>query len=226
MKNLILLASLCCSINCFSQDPQLFQTWYLSSVQSSDLSPLTNVWQITPAITPTLTISNTLNFTGQGACNTFNGVFSSPVSNYWQTTSFSEAGTDCGVLSHNSFEDSYFGFMQSAAYYNIYTNGTGLGLVINNPIFGQAVFQNFPLSTTAFKLEQITLYPNPAKSVLYINTNQVAISKIQIINSLGQNVKTINNDFEVLDIADLTTGVYILKMNTELGTINKKISKE
>ncbi len=226
MKHLLLLATILCSINCFSQDPQLFQTWYLYSVQSSDLSPLINVTQISPVITPTLTITNTLTFTGQGACNTFNGTFSAPSTNSWQTTSFSESATDCGIISHNSFEDAYFSFMQSTAYYNIYTNGSGLGLVMNNPIFGMAVFQNFPLNTTDFNLEQVAIYPNPVKDVLYINANNLAITKIQIINSLGQNVKTMSAGFEVIDIADLATGIYILKMDTELGTTNKKIIKE
>lgn len=226
MKHLLLLATILCSINCFSQDPQLFQTWYLSSIQSSDLSPLINVWQIAPPITPTLIISNTLNFTGHGACNTFSGIFSAPSTNSWQTTSFSESATDCGIISHNSFEDAYFSFMQSTAYYNIYTNGSGLGLVMNNPIFGMAVFQNFPLNTTDFNLEQVAIYPNPVKDVLYINANNLAITKIQIINSLGQNVKTMSAGFEVIDIADLATGIYILKMDTELGTTNKKIIKE
>lgn len=229
MKHLIVLASLICSVNCFSQDPdpQLFQTWYLQSVQSNDFAPLVYVTQIAPPITPTLTISNTLTFTGQGACNTFNGTISNATSNYWQITSYSESGLDCGIPSHNSFEDNYFGFMQLGfMQYYIYPEGSGLGLVMNTAIFGQARFQNFPLSTADFGLDKIAVYPNPAKDIINIKANQVAVSKIQIINSLGQNVKTINESFEAIAIAELAPGIYIVQIDSELETINRKIIKE
>lgn len=227
MKYIVTLISILCSMNCFSQDPdpQLFQTWYLRTVQSNDFAPIHYVAQITPAISPTLTISNTLDFNGHGACNTFSGT-ATATSSEWQTTLFSESAVDCGIPIHNEFEDNYFAFMQGAAYYQIYPEGSGLVLMMGTLLFGQAVFQNFPLSTTDFKLEQLAIYPNPAKEVLYINAEQVIISKIQIINSLGQNSKTINESFEAVAISDLASGIYIVQIDTELGTINRKIIKE
>lgn len=229
MKKLFLLASIVYSINCFSQDPNplLFQTWYLRTVQSNDLAPIYDVLSIVPAISPTLTISNPLNFTGVGACNTFNGTFTNLSDSFWQYNTFTDTGMDCGITVHNQFEDNYFGFLQtSGGWYNIYPEGTGYGLVMYNPIFGQAVFQNFPLSSADFKLEQIILYPNPTKNVIFINANQLPIYEIRIINSLGQMVKIINGNFDVIDMTGLDIGVYILKMDTEVGTIIKKIFKE
>ena len=228
MKNLAVVVLLICSINCFAQNPnpELFQTWYLRFVQSSDLSPAFNVYTIVPAITPTLVISNTLNFTGTGACNTFSGVFTSTFSGQLQTNSFTPTTLLCGSQIHNSFEGSYFGFMQFAGQYQIFPEGTGSILVMNNPIFGQAVFQNFPLATPDFELEKIAIYPNPSNDVFYLNSNQVVLTKIEVINSLGKLVKTINDGFEALAISDLSTGIYLLKINTTLGTINKKIIKK
>ena len=228
MKKLVLLVSIICSLNCFSQNPspELFQTWYLSSVQTSDLAPAYNVYAINPPIVPTLVISNTLDFTGTGACNTFNGVFISTFSGQLQTTAFTPTTLVCSPQIHTSFEGSYFGFLQFASQYQIITQGSGLLLIMNNPIFGQAIFQNFPLKTTEFDLEKIAVYPNPTKARININANQLLISKIQIINSFGQNVMTMSNNFEVLDISNLSSGIYILKIDTELGMINKKIIKE
>ena len=218
-----------CSVNCFSQDPnpQLFQTWYLRFVQSNDLAPSYNVSAITPSITPTLTITNTLDFTGVGACNTFNGGFTNVTNYSWQPAPFSESGLDCGTTIHNQFEDSYFSFLQSSlGYYQIYPEGSGIVLRMDNPLLGSAIFQNFPLKTAEFILERIAIYPNPTKSVIYISTNQLLISKIKIINSLGQTVKTIIDDFGSLDISNLSSGIYTLKIDTEIGTAYKKIIKE
>ncbi len=72
----------------------------------------------------------------------------------------------------------------------------------------------------------IVLYPNPAKATISLNFNQLVVSEIQIINSLGQYVKTINDDFETIPVADLPAGIYILRIDTEWGTINRKIIKE
>ena len=229
MKNLFLLVSIIYSLNCFSQDPNpgLFQTWYLRFVQSNDLAPSYDVLLITPTVTPTLTISNTLDFTGVGACNTFNGSFTNVTNYSGQTGSFSDSGIVCSSQNHNFFEDSYFGFLQSSIwYYQIYTEGSGLVLRMDNPIFGTAIFQNYALKSTEFDLEKIAIYPNPTEARININANQILISKIQIINSFGQNVMTMFDNFEVLDISNLSSGIYILKIDTELGMINKKIIKE
>lgn len=79
MKHLLLLISLVCSIDCFSQDPnpQLFQTWYLYDIYSSDDNIHHPVSAVTPPISPYITFTNTptLSHNGQGACNMFNGNF-------------------------------------------------------------------------------------------------------------------------------------------------------
>ena len=228
MKKLVLLVSIICSVNCFSQNPspELFQTWYLSSVQTSDLNPVYNVYSINPPIVPTLIISNTLNFTGTGACNTFNGVFVSTFSGQLQTTNFTPTTSVCSPETHNYFEVSYFGFLQYASQYQIIQQGSGLLLMMNNPIFGQAIFQNFPLKTTEFDIEKIAIYPNPSNSVIFLNSNQVVISKINVINSYGQSVKIISDGFQAINISDLSSGIYILKVETEIGTVNRKFIKE
>ncbi|MCF6131932.1 T9SS type A sorting domain-containing protein [Flavobacterium wongokense] len=229
MKYLLLLACLICSVSCFSQDPdpRLFQTWYLTYTSNSDISPAYGVWTINPPITPTLIIYNTpgtLHFTGTGACNTFTGEFISVLPTQLQTTVFTPTTSVCGPEIHNAFEASYFDGMRYALLYNIIPLSSGLRLVITVPM-GQAIFQNFPLETTEFDLEKMTVYPNPGNSIIFLRSNQ-AILKIDVVNSYGQIVKTINDDFEAINIADLSCGIYLLKINTELGTINKKIIKE
>jgi heat shock protein HslJ len=228
MKKFILLVLLLCSIHCFSQspNPELYQTWYLRYIQSTDLSTPYTVSAIVPSIAPTLIISNTLNFTGMGGCNTFMGTFSSPFSGFLQTPQFMPTLLVCSTQVHRNFEDSYFGFLQSGGQYSISPEGSGLILIINTALFGQAIFQNFPLTTATFAREQIAIYPNPSSSKVYVAANTMQISKIQFINSLGQTVKTINNDFQTIDISALASGIYLLQLTTELGTITKKMVKD
>ncbi|MCF6133422.1 T9SS type A sorting domain-containing protein [Flavobacterium wongokense] len=229
MKNSILLLSLFCCLNCFSQNPNpaLFQNWYLRFIQSSDLSTPYTVSQFQPQISPTLIISSDLSYNGQGACNSFSGSFASATTDsFWQTNSFSNSTASCSSQNQDFFESGYFSFMQSGGWYQITSEGIGLVLTMNNPIFGQAVFQNFPLKNSEFDLAKVSIHPNPASSVVYLDSGQLAISKIQIVNSLGQNIKTINANFEVLNIADLSSGIYILKIDTEFGTVSRKIIRE
>lgn len=228
MKNIFLLASIISSINCFSQDPNpdLFQTWYLYDYYSTDDNIHHPISAITPSISPYVTFTEAFSFNGEGACNSFNGTYSSPFADVILFNNFSSTLLLCGSSNHTSFEGAYFSFMQSGGQYYLSGVGDNMTLVISNPIFINYVFGNSQLHSPNFDLEQIFLNPNPAKSVIYINANRLSISKIQIINSLGQNVKTVNNDFDAIAISDLAKGLYIVKMETSLGTINKKIIKE
>ena len=228
MKTLTILFSAIYSLSCFSQEPnpELFQTWYLTYIQENDFATPYNVNEIVPAISPTLTISNNLSFSGEGACNNFNGTFTNVTSDSFETSMFIPTLLICSPQIHYSIEISYFEFLQSARYYQITPQGQGLVLTMFNPIFGQAIFQNFALNRIDFDSEQIAIYPNPTNSTIFLNFKQLVVSNIQVVNSIGQNVKTINNNFESINMSDLNSGIYILKIDTNLGTINKKIVRD
>ena len=228
MKHLFLSISIICSINCFAQEPNsdLFQTWYLYSVFASDASQKTYVVsEIEPTITPSLTIMENLVFNGIGACNTFNGTFNLLNSNMLETDQYSNSTNDCGIQTHNLFENEYFNFMQLAGVYSISSENNGMVLTIDTAIFGQAIFKNIKLSTSDFPMSQIEIYPNPSNSIIYIKSQNIPITKIEIYNSLGQNLKTIINKFKTIEVSYLSNGIYIMKIFTELGIINEKIIK-
>lgn len=225
MKHLLLLILTICSINCIAQEPNpnLFQTWYLYSVQISDNSKNYIVSEINPAITPYLTILENLNFSGKGACNTFGGTFNLFNTNLVNTTLFSNTTDDCCSEIQNDFESSYFDSMKMANYYWINTEEKGMSLFIGTPPFGSIVFKNFKLNTLNLNLNPIEVYTNPTTSMIHIISQNTVISKIELFNSNGQNIKTINDNFETINSTDLSSGIYILKIYTEFGTLNKKI---
>ena len=227
MKQFLLFLSLICGLLSYSQapDPRLFQTWYTSFVQDTDLSPSYIVAAIIPQITPTLIISEDMTFSGTGACNTFTGFFTSENPNGLQTTFTSQTLLICDDAIHNSFESAYFGALQSAVSYSFYEQPEGLVLTISTGLFGAAIFTNFPLKTTKFDSGQINIFPNPVTSKFFVSNKDLTISKIQVINSYGQNVKTIQSNFEGVDISGLTSGIYVLQIFSDSGIINKKIIK-
>ena len=71
------------------------------------------------------------------------------------------------------------------------------------------------------------VYPNPTSEFLNFG-NDIKISNLQILNSLGQEIKKFN-EIELLNnkinIQDLTNGIYFIKLNIEDIIISKKIIK-
>lgn len=74
--------------------------------------------------------------------------------------------------------------------------------------------------------QEITVYPNPATDVLHFK-NHDQIKSITIYDATGKEVKTVSNITGAsLDISDLTTGVYLIKLNTKTGYSVRKIVKK
>jgi len=70
------------------------------------------------------------------------------------------------------------------------------------------------------------LSPMPAKDVLTITTKQaVAISSISIYNMLGQLVQVLTNPNETIDVSNLKTGSYFIKIVSNRGTASISFSK-
>jgi hypothetical protein len=81
------------------------------------------------------------------------------------------------------------------------------------------------LNITDSKLENFTIYPNPADNILNIES-KTNILQTKIYNSLGQLVLTKTNDKRI-DISNLNNGIYFIKIidtmkNTEIKKIIKK----
>jgi hypothetical protein len=77
-------------------------------------------------------------------------------------------------------------------------------------------------------VDYFEVYPNPVSTILNINSKkQIEINSIAIYNVLGQLVITIPNAQQVstIDISDLKTGNYFIKINSDKGTTNAKFAK-
>ena len=72
-----------------------------------------------------------------------------------------------------------------------------------------------------------TLHPNPTNDLLNIQfKNNIQISSISIYNTLGQLILAVPNATEKIDVSNLSSGNYFLKINSDKGTTNAKFVKK
>jgi hypothetical protein len=75
--------------------------------------------------------------------------------------------------------------------------------------------------------KSINISPNPTSKTLNVNIqNHVGVINVQIVNSVGQIVKSQSNreDNFQIDLSSITSGIYYLKLSDgKNGLINKKI---
>ena len=88
---------------------------------------------------------------------------------------------------------------------------------------------SLPYSPNNYVKPCFNVYPNPAKQVLNLDTKtSINVTSINIYNSLGQMIIVIPNAESVstIDVSDLKTGTYFIKVNTDKGTANTKFIKK
>ncbi len=74
-------------------------------------------------------------------------------------------------------------------------------------------------------LNSISVYPNPVKEQLFINApTSVQLLDYKLSNAIGQSILTSKfKNSNKIDVSQLNTGVYFISINTDKGTITKKI---
>ena len=71
----------------------------------------------------------------------------------------------------------------------------------------------------------INIYPNPTSNQLTIDT-KLNVIEITIIDVTGKSVKTVMTDFNIIDVSNLTNGIYFIQLITDEGTVTKKFVKQ
>ena len=72
----------------------------------------------------------------------------------------------------------------------------------------------------------VSIYPNPTRSHLTISNTKASISSISIVDVTGKIVKVIDGNESVINVSDLTKGIYFLQVQTAEGSYNSKFIKE
>lgn len=74
--------------------------------------------------------------------------------------------------------------------------------------------------------QDLEVYPNPLRDFIFIETtNDLNIEEIAIFSISGKRLKRLDKDFEKIDFKSFPIGVYYLKIQSNKGTVVKKVLK-
>ena len=110
--------------------------------------------------------------------------------------------TSCETLSYGQVEDYSVNIVAAAAISTLTENNSNDALTI------------------------VSLYPNPTRDILNIETNRSAKLDYAVVNYLGQIVQSGKIDSNSINVSNLNAGVYILQINDGQKSITKKFIKE
>lgn len=97
------------------------------------------------------------------------------------------------------------------------------GMQLPNDTFDSSSSTPAPLSVDSFTFQDFKIYPNPTNSIINIVTTS-NIKTIVVYNLLGK--KIVEYKSETIDVADLSSGVYLLKIvDTNNTSLVKKFVK-
>lgn len=85
------------------------------------------------------------------------------------------------------------------------------------------------LSTNDFLASSISVYPNPTKNLVNVsNTTNAVVKNISIVDLNGRTVRSldVNATETQVNISELASGIYMMNVNTDQGSVIKKIVKE
>jgi len=113
-------------------------------------------------------------------------------------------------------------------FYKFDEDGENLTLWINEN--HKLIFEEKVLSIKKSILENaIAIYPNPTKDYINIdiNSNNVNLIKVSIIDNQGKEVIKKVNNLKTIDISKLASGIYFIKLKSNSNTsITRKIIKQ
>jgi len=232
MKKLLLLfLGLFLSFQSFAQNGALFQTWYLTSYEMGAGSNY-SISNISPHISPSLSIAVGLGYDGFGACNSYTGNFSYDATNdLLITEDFDSTLGLCDYQSHHDFESDYFSyffnFIMDPVHYLIIYGDSGeeyLSLDFDN---GYVLnYRNFPLAISDQNITQFKIYPNPLTNTLFINSENTQIEKIKVFSINGQQLIEVSRNANSIDVSNLSEGLYFLEIFSSEGKSVQKFIKQ
>jgi hypothetical protein len=222
MKKLLLLFTILVNAQSMAQDPAVFGTWDLYRIEIKFSSGVM-ISDIDPPISPTLTISENLEFEGFGACNTFSGSFIYINNDRFEPMNYLETTEDCDTNFHDAIEDEYFGYFSLPSppylFYNEFTGSDGLShLILSRGAPGfQLEFIRSELSVNAVKEVNFTIHPNPVSETLFITSEKNTIESISIYSITGQHLLNTKVESNSVDVSHLADGLYFMEVTSAKG---------
>lgn len=228
-KILLIFIATFISLNVFGQSGGLYSDWYLTSYEL-DLGDHIAVSNINPHISPSLTINNSLEFSGDAACNIFIGNFSyDDINDLLILENFDATLSLCDFQSHDDFELDYFYFFQAESFnYTIGWDNDGSEFLDLEPFPGFILhYRDYPIvfSVNDNNLASIIIHPNPVSDYIYISSNNIVIDSITIYSLTGKEVLEDSKRVNSINVSSLSKGMYFMEIYTDAGRSVKKFIK-
>ncbi|WCM41585.1 T9SS type A sorting domain-containing protein [Flavobacterium sp. CBA20B-1] len=86
--------------------------------------------------------------------------------------------------------------------------------------------QNCALSVEKFVNQNFKIYPNPATDYVAVEqttTEGVHLQAVQILDSSGKLVRSVNENFDQINVSNLNKGLYLFVIQTDKGNKTEKI---
>lgn len=94
-------------------------------------------------------------------------------------------------------------------------------------LYGKPEFTaTVPLSISDKILKDFKMYPNPVEDVLHFSIQNNTIEKLTVIDGTGRMILEKLDNVEQINLSHLPSGLYLLHIKTENGSISKKIIKK
>ena len=74
--------------------------------------------------------------------------------------------------------------------------------------------------------QSISFYPNPIKNILNINSPIINLKKIEIYSVIGKKMKQFTSNLHKVNVDDLSSGLYLIKVTSDKGSYTTKFIKE
>lgn len=183
----------------------------VGSCVSTATSVTINVAPTTPA-TPTGASTQVING-GVASDVTIEDIVVSGIGIIWYPTALDAANNTNPIVPGTVLTD-------NTTYYAVSSNGTCSSTAL-------AVTVTVVLGNDSFDISQLTYYPNPVENQLTITAKEL-ISKVEVYNLIGQQVKVINtNSTQVqINLNELNSATYLVKVYSEQNVQNIKVVKK
>ncbi len=83
------------------------------------------------------------------------------------------------------------------------------------------------MSAPAISAGEFAVYPNPANSVVNVASSKNVISNVSLVDVNGRTVKnaSVDGNNAQINISDLASGVYMMTISSDKGSVTKKVVK-
>jgi hypothetical protein len=146
------------------------------------------------------------------------------------TTGATQLGADINVnIDAYTLQTRTFTPTTSGNYYFKFNDVTPIVTTVTSLRFDSFNFTSVLLGTNDFLASNLSIYPNPTKNIINIsNTLNAVVDNVILTDLNGRVVKSqkINATEGQVNISDLATGIYMMNVTTNQGSVTKKIVKE